>query len=669
MSFTYSIKIFLLEEEKGSMLQFGTKKLHITQTDGKNSMMKFAILPLGQEKWNYTLLSCFLNEQTDFKHLKKRNDSTNDTQTQIPNKYFKIIYENNNGRLYVKVTEQGIFVKIDKKYVVNSPRWVRQTYTEASLIGAQGHILEKPKIGTFIQYKINATLTSGTRSLYKHTSLIFTLFCDYSSAFIYFAKQLSRISLHFCEDTCSIHEFIFLWIREKGMRLTNMDSLSQHIQGYLKLYIQPATRKRRLAEVQYNDEKYYIVTGIYISPYAYSILHDNLGLVQGLMLDTTWKVMPYYVTSILMASCKNTGIPIAFIFGKGETKISYKSLLESVKKECSITFDNIVMLSDQGKALQNVCIEFKMIQLYCLRHYLASINDSHIRILIKHFVKAVSMPDIRIAITLIIHTYNLFKEQNDITNVQFIETTLEKIGAKITSNTIKIIDEEKWKKVSMMERKNFKMPSTTNALESTHGHLNEKTPRNNNFYMSFYRIVKSMMMKTNTIQEHIQYNYQRCKRKTNNMLTKIDNEQLKKQMLFYQTSQNQCHCSENCLEKAMLGIDIPCHHRLSLNASFPSLPINITLHSRYSTLVKEYEVLPPPDPVDDVSAEDAEKSYACKVIQHCTHNKDHDAIAAFVEGNYEPSDEFVNNTGASIISLISQGVVQFSKNQKEETDH
>ena len=122
----------------------------------------------------------------------------------------------------------------------------------------------------------------------------------------------------------------------------------------------------------------------------------------------------------------------------------------------------------------------------------------------------------------------------------------------------------------------------------------------------------------------------------------------------------------------MLDIDIPCHHRLSLNVSFPPLPINITLNSLYATLVKEYEVLPPPDPIDDVSAEDAETSYACKVIQYCTHNKDHDTIAAFVEANYEPSDEFVNNTGASIISLISQGVVQFSKNQKKkkkEIDH
>lgn len=68
---------------------------------------------------------------------------------------------------------------------------------------------------------------------------------------------------------------------------------------------------------------YYIQSGVYISTYAESILKQNSNLVKGLLVDITWKVMPGYVTSILMRAAKNTGIPLSIAFGKGETKSLY----------------------------------------------------------------------------------------------------------------------------------------------------------------------------------------------------------------------------------------------------------------------------------------------------------------------------------------------------------
>ncbi|KAK8896368.1 hypothetical protein M9Y10_014266 [Tritrichomonas musculus] len=51
-----------------------------------------------------------------------------------------------------------------------------------------------------------------------------------------------------------------------------------------------------------------------------------------------------------------------------------------------------------------------------------------------------------------------------------------------------ISNEIEWTKVSLLKRIPFKMPTTTNSLESTHGHLNKKMPRRNNFWMSLFRI-------------------------------------------------------------------------------------------------------------------------------------------------------------------------------------
>jgi hypothetical protein len=45
------------------------------------------------------------------------------------------------------------------------------------------------------------------------------------------------------------------------------------------------------------------------------------------MLDTTWTVMPQYVTSILVAVSRNTAIALAFAFGPAKTVDQYNCFL------------------------------------------------------------------------------------------------------------------------------------------------------------------------------------------------------------------------------------------------------------------------------------------------------------------------------------------------------
>lgn len=68
---------------------------------------------------------------------------------------------------------------------------------------------------------------------------------------------------------------------------------------------------------------YYIQSGIYISTFAKSLLKDNNNIVKGLLINTTWKVMPGYVTSILLYAFKNTGIPLSIAYGKSVLKSLY----------------------------------------------------------------------------------------------------------------------------------------------------------------------------------------------------------------------------------------------------------------------------------------------------------------------------------------------------------
>lgn len=56
-----------------------------------------------------------------------------------------------------------------------------------------------------------------------------------------------------------------------------------------------------------------------------------------------------------------------------------------------------------------------------------------------------------------------------------LKKLLEKVGMTF-SDTLVITDENRWKQVSLFERIQKVMPSTTNSLESSHGHINENIP-------------------------------------------------------------------------------------------------------------------------------------------------------------------------------------------------
>ena len=81
------------------------------------------------------------------------------------------------------------------------------------------------------------------------------------------------------------------------------------------------------------------------------------------------------------------------------------------------------------------------------------------------------------------------------------------------ANKISISDSKTWSRVSMIERVKTRMPSTTNALEATHGHLNESTQRRNDFWPSLHRLVKSINDRTHSFEDHLKHSFQKKNQK------------------------------------------------------------------------------------------------------------------------------------------------------------
>ena len=108
----------------------------------------------------------------------------------------------------------------------------------------------------------------------------------------------------------------------------------------------PYREKDDLPTINIDGNKYTIIDGIYISPLIESLFNEHEELIDGLLMDTTWKVINKYVTSILMVTIRNVGVPIAFTFGSAEDKKLYNTFIKQFQTLFNINLKRFIVESD-----------------------------------------------------------------------------------------------------------------------------------------------------------------------------------------------------------------------------------------------------------------------------------------------------------------------------------
>lgn len=216
-------------------------------------------------------------------------------------------------------------------------------------------------------------LSPGTSAILTHSPLICTGVYDYSTAFNFFAKKLIENQIDYNDETEFLFDYYRIFYKPKCKSITSLKDLKNNLKGYLQLNIQKHSMRKKLCRVIYDDKEYYIHSGVFISTYAESLLKNN-KIIKGFIVDTTWKVMPMYGTSILMGSAKNTGFPLSIAFGDGENKSLYLLYILAFKNKLGINIEDYVIESDQGSAINAICEDFKITHLCCLRHLLVSLK-------------------------------------------------------------------------------------------------------------------------------------------------------------------------------------------------------------------------------------------------------------------------------------------------------
>jgi hypothetical protein len=115
------------------------------------------------------------------------------------------------------------------------------------------------------------------------------------------------------------------------------------------------------------------------------------------------------------------------------------------------------------------------------------------------------------------------------------------------------------------------MPPTTSSLESIHGHLNDATPRRNEFWSSIRRLVEHIDEGMKRFSDAVRYNFNYACRATYRRHLKIGSDELSDQVETLHSQSTQCSCGDMLLLSTMYDIVIPCCHMIHSGAERPRM--------------------------------------------------------------------------------------------------
>ena len=274
----------------------------------------------------------------------------------------------------------------------------------------------------------------------------------------------------FNEDTMHINQFHKTFFRNNNYQTFDLTSLIQSLTGYLFLnLVENNNTHKKLDKCTIDNTKYYILNGTYIVPYANQLITNPLA--NGLMLDTTWTILNKYVTSIPTVVIQNVGIPIGMSFALVEDSSIYNEFFFNFANVFGFEIPEFldIVESDQGKALVKAVKENDMTHLCCLCHLLVSFGRKKYSYQIGNLVTTTTNHEYHKLRTEYEESWSTIDDAKDILKINHL---LKKIGHCYENGVIKINNDERWLQVSMQFGPLYAMPSCTNQIESSHGHIN-----------------------------------------------------------------------------------------------------------------------------------------------------------------------------------------------------
>ena len=240
--------------------------------------------------------------------------------------------------IFIRIKEDEIQVQMSTEFIKKD--WLQEEKSFVSYVGSDNKILFNPKVQNHIHFfKVFSNISESSKYFINNSFLLYFSKYNFSQILHFFAKKHYYIGYPLNDDYYTLHQYIQHFYILNKKKLNSFDELkSTGIKGCLYLRLQEKVTKKRLPEYVCNGKVYYIIGGVFIMPHSKSLLLDKNIKIEGFLIDTTWRIMNFFVTSIITACVSNSSLPIGFGFGNGETKDLYNFLLSSIEKETDFSF-------------------------------------------------------------------------------------------------------------------------------------------------------------------------------------------------------------------------------------------------------------------------------------------------------------------------------------------
>jgi hypothetical protein len=208
--------------------------------------------------------------------------------------------------------------------------------------------------------------------------------------------------------------------------------------GFLGLELAEPEGRRDRDRYRHDGRDYTILSGFWVAPQAKSVIQRHI--IDGIILDTTFKVMNHYHTAILLAVSHNVGIPLAISFGPKESFELYNRLYTFFRTDLNIDLTPFFLESDQGPALKQVGTQHPL-HLFCLHHVLGTLHrdGSRFAALVGNLISARSQKELNLLFATYIPDFTrVYQEAGD--EKKQLARCLGKVGLIFNSGTITYAD-------------------------------------------------------------------------------------------------------------------------------------------------------------------------------------------------------------------------------------
>jgi hypothetical protein len=370
-------------------------------------------------------------------------------------------------------------------------------------------------------------------------------------------------------------------INESGAVSTN-GSLRCVRGGELVFILEERREGDPMAAYTVDIKEYSIMSGWFINPDAPGILHNRVqNQIAGFMMDTTWEIMPFYVTAILVAMARNTTISLGFAFGPVESKEVYEQIYTGFA-EYGVPLDGAVFESDMHKALIACFSDHNNLHLKCLHHFLKSLKDKNFGVFLAWLVRGRTEDEFNrmshefvAPIQAILDLNNHSDAIMDALRKEFGKCGLSFDGTVIAVGT-SAEEIATWESVSMWKRVELLMSGTSGALESIHGHLKDDVKRTQDLSSGLMQLQLQSIRSVDSYPVRVRHNYCASLRKAQNIAVKLGPE-IARQAQFYGSTADVCPCGQTIHLTKMFSGDVensfpvPCSHQFHCGAERPRM--------------------------------------------------------------------------------------------------